>query len=63
MDQPMRCGHCGDVIGIYEPFVLVCDGRERTTSLAAEPHVGEEPGEQFHRACHPQSPAAVLAAS
>jgi hypothetical protein len=61
MDQPMRCRRCGDVIGIYEPFVLVCDGRERTTSVASEPHIGDQPGEHFHSACHAQSPALLAA--
>jgi hypothetical protein len=50
--QPLRCAHCGDVIGVYEPLVVVHDGVARTTSAAAEPHLGEEPGERFHRACH-----------
>ena len=52
MQQPMRCARCGDVIGIYEPLVLLADGLARTTSAASEPRVGEEPGEHFHRACY-----------
>jgi hypothetical protein len=60
MSQLIRCGQCGDVIGIYEPLVLVCEGRARTTSVGAEPQVGEEPGERFHRAC--AESLAVLAA-
>lgn len=58
MEQPMRCGHCGDVIGVYEPLVVVRDGETRSTSAAAEPHIGEEPGERFHRACHSEEPPA-----
>jgi hypothetical protein len=50
------------VIGVYEPFVLVSDGRARTTSLAAEPDAGQEPGERFHRGCHRQSAGAVAPA-
>jgi hypothetical protein len=57
----MKCGHCGDVIGIYEPVVLLRDGQARTTSAAAEPQVGDEPGEHFHRTCYAES-SAVLAA-
>jgi hypothetical protein len=61
MDQPMKCRRCGDVIGIYEPVVLLTDGQARTTSAAAEPQVGDEPGEHFHRACYAQSAAASVA--
>lgn len=68
MEQAMRCGRCGDAIGVYEPLVLVKDGEVRITSVAAEAHIGEEPGERFHRACHgeqatlvqePETPAAA----
>ena len=58
MHEPMRCAHCGDVIGVYEPLVLLTGGEPRTTSAAAEPQIGDEPGVLFHRACYAQSPAA-----
>lgn len=48
----MRCERCGEVIGVYEPLVLVTEEGSRTTSAAAEPHVVEESGARFHRACH-----------
>lgn len=54
--EPMRCGHCGDVIGVYEPLILVREGQARITSAAAEPHIYEEPGERFHSACHSDEP-------
>ncbi len=57
MQQPMICARCGDVIGVYEPVVLLADGQQRTTSAAAEPRIGDELGERFHRACCAQSPA------
>jgi hypothetical protein len=56
--EAMKCGRCGDVIGIYEPVVLLSDGRARMTSAAAEPGVREAPGERFHRACCADQPAA-----
>ena len=62
MDHPMKCEHCGDVIGVYEPLVLLNDGCVRTTSAAAEPHLGEMPGVLFHSACYTQSPAASASA-
>lgn len=55
MGEPMRCGHCGDVIGVYEPLVLLADGEPRTTSAAAEPQIGDAPGLLFHRACFAES--------
>ncbi|MHB8234456.1 MAG: hypothetical protein ACYDHT_07370 [Solirubrobacteraceae bacterium] len=53
----MKCARCGDVIGVYEPLVLLSAGDARTTSAAAEPQVGEESGEHFHRSCYARSPA------
>ena len=47
------CDRCGDVIGIYEPTVVV-DGEPRETSRAAEPDLAERPGERYHRACYAQ---------
>jgi len=54
-----RCRHCGDVIGVYEPLVLVDeDGISRVGSCAAEPGLASEPGERYHHPCYL---AAVLA--
>jgi hypothetical protein len=58
MGKPMKCRGCGDVIGYYEPLVLLIDGQPRTTSAAAEPQVGDAPGEHFHRACYAEDRAA-----
>ena len=32
----MRCSHCGDVVGAYEPLVVHENGAVRHTSRAAE---------------------------
>ncbi len=53
--QKPHCVHCGDVIGAYEPMILVKDGKPRKTSTSAEqdrddPHAGE----RYHATCHPQ---------
>jgi hypothetical protein len=64
MDQPMKCGRCGDVIGVYEPLVLLAAGQARTSSAAAEPQIGDGAGELFHRACYAEPlPAADAPAS
>jgi hypothetical protein len=51
MNDAMRCGHCGDVIGVYEPLVEFVDGRARETSLGAEPFSDWTEGSCFHRDC------------
>ena len=53
----MRCGRCGEVIGIYEPLVLAHEGLVRTTSVAGEPQIAAELGERFHRACYVENQA------
>ncbi len=45
------CDQCGDVVGVYEPLVLVVDGQALETSQAAEPSAAEHATERFHRAC------------
>jgi len=47
----LRCAHCADVIGVYEPFAVRGPDGWRTTSVAAEP--GIEAGELtcLHLAC------------
>lgn len=46
-----RCEHCGDVIGVYEPLVVGGDAGCRTTSLAAEPALGDAEVSCLHLAC------------
>ena len=50
--EVLRCRHCGDVVGSYEPLVVLLDGRARVTSKAAEPDIKAKPGEHYHRACY-----------
>jgi len=47
------CAHCGDVIGVYEPMVMLTGGEELQTSYAAQPDLSPH-GEYYHRACHAQ---------
>jgi len=49
--QIWRCAYCADVIGMYEPVVIVVDDESRLTSRAAEPDLPDD-GAQFHRDCH-----------
>jgi hypothetical protein len=51
MRDELRCQHCGDLIGVYEPLIMLSDGRAEETSRLAHPNpIGA--GEQcFHRGC------------
>jgi hypothetical protein len=51
MSDKLRCCHCGDVIGVYEPLVEILDGRVHETSRALEPNAAGQAGDCYHRAC------------
>ena len=48
----LRCRHCDDVIGAYEPMVLETPHGPRHTSLAAEPDLYETDAACFHGGCY-----------
>lgn len=48
----LRCARCGDVIGVYEPLVVVTDGVVRRTSRAAEPQIAAKVGDFYHEGCY-----------
>ncbi len=50
----LRCARCGDVIGTYEPLVVLHDGRALDSSKA-EMAGGVPPGECYHDACYAQA--------
>jgi hypothetical protein len=52
MSTELACGHCGEVIGVYEPAVFIRDGEAHHTSQAASPELCDEASERYHRACH-----------
>jgi hypothetical protein len=54
MDGTLRCHHCKDVIGAYEPMIVLAGGDARTTSRAAARDGGKPVGECYHRACYAQ---------
>jgi len=51
----LRCWHCQDVIGAYEPMVLETRLGRSDTSLAAEPWLYDTDQPCFHRACYAQA--------
>ena len=48
----LRCRHCHDVIGAYEPLVLKTPRGPLQTSLAAEPGLYGSDAPCYHRACY-----------
>lgn len=48
----VRCAHCSDVIGVYEPLVRVLNGRTYETSRALQPVSCDQGAEHYHRACY-----------
>ncbi len=46
--RQMTCDHCDEVIGVYEPMVVVTEAGARETSTAAEPSLGLERAERYH---------------
>jgi hypothetical protein len=58
MDATVSCRHCGDVIGAYEPMIVLVQGQARVTSLAAERDEDAPAGDCYHRACYTSGGAA-----
>jgi len=56
----LRCERCGDVIGVYEPMVLVSleGGWSLRTSLVATPDAAAR-GLAYHPDCHASAPRRV----
>ena len=51
MRDQTRCRQCGDLIGVYEPLIVLADGHPRETSRAAYPNAGDSV-QCFHRHCY-----------
>jgi len=51
--ERVRCTHCGEVIGVYEPVIHVVGGRPEKTSRAAEPSLSTgSAGPIYHLLCY-----------
>jgi hypothetical protein len=51
MDETLRCRHCGEVIGAYEPLVAFRDGRPHLGSRLTLPPREDGKAAYFHRSC------------
>ena len=55
MSEPLRCSHCGDVIGVYEPLITVVEGQPHRTSRLADPLLTAREAGCFHPRCFEES--------
>lgn len=51
MDRQWRCAYCGEIVGVYEPMVVLLPSGSRATSRAAEVELTDVPEASFHEAC------------
>ena len=49
---PLKCRHCGEAIGSYEPTVVREGETTRETSRASDPSLSSDSAEVYHRACY-----------
>jgi hypothetical protein len=49
--DPPRCRHCGDVIGVYEPYVRVAEDEIAVSSRVADAGAPTE-GHLYHFDCY-----------
>lgn len=55
--EPLRCSHCADIIGAYEPLIVRVNGNDRESSLAAEPELPLAGAAHLHANCARETPA------
>lgn len=58
-DHRLVCAQCGDVIGVYEPMVVVGVQPQVETSVAADPALTDAGGQPYHAACFRRRGAVV----
>jgi hypothetical protein len=46
------CRRCGDVIGVYEPVIMLANGGVRDSSRRDQRDGAETVGERYHQACY-----------
>jgi hypothetical protein len=51
MTDRLRCTHCDDVIGVYEPLIAVLDGAAVDGSRVSRPDLGRA-AVVYHRDCY-----------
>jgi len=48
----MRCDHCREIIGVYEPMIVRIEDEDHRTSQAADPSRALEAHQRFHSDCY-----------
>jgi len=56
LNERPTCRHCGDVIGSYEPMIVVSDDQVYATSILAARGDETLPCHHYHEACYTQLP-------
>jgi hypothetical protein len=46
------CSHCGDIIGVYEPLIMMAESGQHETSVAAELHLFPTNDDCYHHSCY-----------
>ena len=52
MSEAVTCQWCGDVIGVYEPRIVLVEGEAHETSSVVKP---SPEGDYYHAACYEQA--------
>jgi len=52
MEMAFRCQHCEEVIGMYEPMVVIDEAGARSSARLDEQAGAGPPGECYHRDCY-----------
>ena len=47
------CDRCERPIGVYEPTIVVIDGAQQRTSVAARPDLTDAASHRYHLECRP----------
>jgi hypothetical protein len=51
MSPTLQCRHCGEIIGVYEPFMTLVEGQLLEASRLGEPPPRTGDGPAYHEAC------------
>ena len=51
MHDVCTCAICGEAIGVYERVLVIGEDSARATSLAREPHLGDDSATVIHHSC------------
>lgn len=59
LERAIHCQHCGEVIGVYEPLIVIVDDEAVQTSRAAARNELAHGGPYYHQPCFMQAHGAT----